>query len=59
MRRFVLFDRDGTLIRERHYLSDPDHVELINGVASGLIFEWYGVRTYRRVEPIRDWSRFL
>jgi D-glycero-D-manno-heptose 1,7-bisphosphate phosphatase len=36
VRRFVLFDRDGTLICERHYLSDPDHVELIDGVASGL-----------------------
>lgn len=35
-RRFVLLDRDGTLIAERHYLSDPRHVELIEGAASGL-----------------------
>jgi len=35
-RRFVLLDRDGTLIVERHYLSDPDQVELIGGAADGL-----------------------
>ena len=35
-RRFVLLDRDGTLIVERHYLSDPDQVELIAGAAEGL-----------------------
>ena len=35
-RRFVLLDRDGTLIVERHYLSDPDQVELIPGAAAGL-----------------------
>jgi D-glycero-D-manno-heptose 1,7-bisphosphate phosphatase len=35
-RRFVLLDRDGTLIIERHYLSDPQQVELIPGVAAGL-----------------------
>jgi D-glycero-D-manno-heptose 1,7-bisphosphate phosphatase len=34
--RFVLLDRDGTIIQERHYLSDPDQVELLRGVASGL-----------------------
>lgn len=34
--RFVLIDRDGTLIVERHYLSDPKDVELIPGVAEGL-----------------------
>ncbi len=37
MRRlFVVLDRDGTLIVERHYLSDPQQVELILGVAEGL-----------------------
>jgi D-glycero-D-manno-heptose 1,7-bisphosphate phosphatase len=36
MRRFVLFDRDGTLIHEKHYLSDTEQVELIDGVANGL-----------------------
>lgn len=35
-RRFVLLDRDGTLIRERHYLTDPDEVELITGASEAL-----------------------
>ncbi len=34
--RFVLLDRDGTIIVERHYLSEPHQVELISGVAEGL-----------------------
>jgi D-glycero-D-manno-heptose 1,7-bisphosphate phosphatase len=34
--RFVVLDRDGTIIVERHYLSDPEQVELIPGAASGL-----------------------
>jgi D-glycero-D-manno-heptose 1,7-bisphosphate phosphatase len=35
-RRFVLLDRDGTVIVERHYLADPEGVELIEGAAAGL-----------------------
>ena len=35
-RRFVMLDRDGTLIAERHYLSDPQQVELLPGVVAGL-----------------------
>lgn len=35
-RRFVVLDRDGTIIVERHYLSDPNHVELIPGAAEAL-----------------------
>ena len=35
-RRFVLLDRDGTLIVERNYLCDPDGVELLPGTAAGL-----------------------
>jgi D-glycero-D-manno-heptose 1,7-bisphosphate phosphatase len=35
-RRFVAFDRDGTIIAERHYLSDPEQVELLPGAAEGL-----------------------
>lgn len=35
-RRFVMLDRDGTIIVERHYLSRPDQVELLPGSASGL-----------------------
>jgi D-glycero-D-manno-heptose 1,7-bisphosphate phosphatase len=35
-RRFVVLDRDGTIIAERHYLSDPAQVELLPGAAEGL-----------------------
>jgi D-glycero-D-manno-heptose 1,7-bisphosphate phosphatase len=35
-RRFVLLDRDGTIIIEREYLSDPEQVELIPGAAEAL-----------------------
>jgi len=35
-KRFVLLDRDGTIIKERHYLSDPQQVELLAGAAEGL-----------------------
>ena len=35
-RRFVALDRDGTLIVQRHYLSDPEQVELLPGVGAGL-----------------------
>lgn len=35
-RPFVVLDRDGTVIVERHYLSAPEQVELIPGAASGL-----------------------
>jgi D-glycero-D-manno-heptose 1,7-bisphosphate phosphatase len=35
-RRFVLFDRDGTLIVEKDYLSDPRDVELIPGAGAAL-----------------------
>jgi D-glycero-D-manno-heptose 1,7-bisphosphate phosphatase len=33
---FALIDRDGTLIVERNYLSEPDDVELIPGAAAAL-----------------------
>jgi D-glycero-D-manno-heptose 1,7-bisphosphate phosphatase len=35
-RRFVLIDRDGTINVEKHYLSDPDQVELIPGSGRAL-----------------------
>jgi D-glycero-D-manno-heptose 1,7-bisphosphate phosphatase len=35
-KRFAIFDRDGTLIVERNYLSDPAQVELIPGAAQAL-----------------------
>ncbi len=33
---FLLVDRDGTLIVEKHYLHDPSEVELIPGAAQAL-----------------------
>jgi D-glycero-D-manno-heptose 1,7-bisphosphate phosphatase len=35
-KRFALLDRDGTLIKEKNYLCDPDQVELIPGAAAAL-----------------------
>ncbi|MGJ5818290.1 D-glycero-alpha-D-manno-heptose-1,7-bisphosphate 7-phosphatase [Paludibaculum fermentans] len=35
-RRFVAFDRDGTLIVEKNYLSDPDQVELLPGASEAV-----------------------
>jgi len=32
----ILLDRDGTAIKDKHYLSDPDGVELLPGVAESL-----------------------
>ncbi|MDR0239185.1 MAG: HAD family hydrolase [Deltaproteobacteria bacterium] len=34
--RDILFDRDGTLIEDRHYLSDPAQLALLPGVAPAL-----------------------
>lgn len=34
--KFVLLDRDGTIIVDKHYLHDPDGVELLPGAAEGL-----------------------
>jgi len=34
--RYTVLDRDGTIIVERNYLSDPDEVELLPGAAEGL-----------------------
>ena len=33
----VFLDRDGTLIVNRHYGSDPDEIELLDGVVEGLV----------------------
>jgi D-glycero-D-manno-heptose 1,7-bisphosphate phosphatase len=35
-RQFVVLDRDGTIIVERHYLSDPRQIELLPGAVKGL-----------------------
>lgn len=32
----AFLDRDGTIIVDKHYLSDPGHVELENGAADGM-----------------------
>lgn len=34
--RLVLVDRDGTINREKHYLSSPDQVELLPNAAEGI-----------------------
>jgi len=36
MRRFALIDRDGTINVEKHYLSDPDHLELLPGAGEAI-----------------------
>ena len=36
MNRAVFLDRDGTLIKDVHYLKDPEGVELIKGVGEAL-----------------------
>src|ERR1700721_1720215 len=35
-KRFALLDRDGTLIKEKNYLRDPDQLELIPGAGAAL-----------------------
>ena len=35
-KRYVLLDRDGTIIVDKHYLADPAEVELLPGAAKGL-----------------------
>ena len=32
----VILDRDGTIIADKHYLSDPAQVELLPGALEGL-----------------------
>lgn len=34
--KFILLDRDGTIIYDKHYLSDPEGVELLPGAIEGL-----------------------
>ena len=35
-KRYVILDRDGTIIEDKHYLSDPDQVELLQHSVPGL-----------------------
>ena len=37
MSRAVFFDRDGTLIKDVHYLKDPADIKIIDGVSETLI----------------------
>ena len=34
--RYVLADRDGTIIVDKHYLSDPEQIQLMPGAVEGL-----------------------
>ena len=36
MKRYVLLDRDGTLMHDRNYLADPAGIEILPGVVEGL-----------------------
>jgi len=36
-KRWILLDRDGTVIAEKHYLHDPAEVEILPGVVEGLL----------------------
>lgn len=35
-RRVIMLDRDGTIVKEKHYLSDPNDLELLPKTAAGL-----------------------
>lgn len=35
-KKFILLDRDGTIIFDKHYLHDPEGVELLPGAIEGL-----------------------
>lgn len=35
-KQYILLDRDGTIIYDKHYLHDPDGVELLPGAVEGL-----------------------
>jgi len=34
--RYVALDRDGTIIKQIHYLSDPEQVEILSGAVGGI-----------------------
>ena len=56
----IFLDRDGTINRERHYLSDPDQLQLIPGAVEGLLnLQKNGYRLVVVIEPVRDWPRLL
>lgn len=50
----VLLDRDGTLIEDKHYLSEPSGVALLPGVGPALSrLVQAGHRLFLGVQPIR------
>lgn len=36
MGKYILLDRDGTIIADKHYLSDPEAVEILHNAEEGL-----------------------
>jgi D-glycero-D-manno-heptose 1,7-bisphosphate phosphatase len=36
VRPAIFVDRDGTIVRDTHYMSDPNRIELIDGAASAI-----------------------
>ena len=59
-KRFVVLDRDGTINVEREYLSDPDQLELLPGVANGLRhLRKLGLGLVVITKSIWYWSRLL
>ena len=49
----VLLDRDGTLIEDKHYLSEPSGVALLPGVGPALSSGSGGASPFLGVQPIR------
>lgn len=44
VRGAVFFDRDGTLIKNRHYIKDPDDVELVPHASNAVRYVNYSLR---------------
>ena len=51
---YVLFDRDGTLIKHVHYLVDPSKVELLANSAQGLELLRMGQCLDKSLRPCGD-----
>ena len=45
MNKAIFFDRDGTLIKEKHYINSADDVEIISGVEE--VFSFYNELGYK------------
>lgn len=53
-RPFIVLDRDGTIIKEREYLSDPEQVTLIPGVGASLRFDRHHQSVGDRTRLVRS-----